>query len=327
LLPEVQYRVAHQIPRRWQHLAGINAALVHAHYAVDGVTALPLATWLGVPLVVTFHGSDISGTDEAAAKGSFTFRSFVRHKRQLIAQGARFVAVSRFIAERAVARGFPRDRITVHYIGVDTAVYRPSGEPKLRRQPVVVFVGRLVPAKGARDAIGAVARLPVGLRAELLVAGEGSERLALEKFARERRVPCRFLGRLSSDDARRLMQRADVVVVPSRRSQNGMEEGFGLAALEAQACGVPVVAYRTGGLGEAVEHGTTGLLVPEGAVDLLGRAIQTFLDDPALRLRMAGAARRRVCESFELRSQTAALEDIYDEVLLSATPAVQRLRQ
>jgi glycosyltransferase involved in cell wall biosynthesis len=99
---------------------------------------------------------------------------------------------------------------------------------------------------------------------------------------------------------------------------SGDAEGFGLVFVEAQACGVPVVSYRSGGVPEAVADGETGLLATERDIDGLADRLRTVLTDDDVWLRMSACGRRRTVEQFDLTRQTARLEDVYDGCRASA---------
>jgi glycosyltransferase involved in cell wall biosynthesis len=133
---------------------------------------------------------------------------------------------------------------------------------------------------------------------------------------------CEFVGALSADAVRDWMRRAAVMAAPSVVAANGDSEGLCLAVCEAQAMGIPVAGFR--GPGIAVVDGETGVLVPQRDAGALADALITLLRDEALAARMGAAGRARVERLFNLRRQTALLEDKYDEVLHSPKPRVLR---
>jgi colanic acid/amylovoran biosynthesis glycosyltransferase len=217
-------------------------------------------------------------------------------------------------------RGWPEEKIVVHYIGVDTAFFRP--DPAVTRDPVVLFVGRLIEKKGATHLITAMrdvqARVP---EAELVLIGHGSRRAQLERQASESGVRARFLGELPPEEVRGWMKRAQVLCAPSVTASNGDSEGLPTVIVEAQAMGLPVVASISAGIPEIVADGVTGFLGREGDVTALTAQLLTVLDDSALRERMGGAGRARVLAHFDLHRQTARLEALYDAARQSAMVA------
>ena len=111
--------------RAAEKLAALRPALIHAHFGPDGARILPVAEALSTPLIVTFHGYDALTTDEALTAQSGALRSYVRHKQQLVRKATLFLAVSDFIRQKLLARGFPTEKTRVHYIGVDTEFFTP----------------------------------------------------------------------------------------------------------------------------------------------------------------------------------------------------------
>jgi colanic acid/amylovoran biosynthesis glycosyltransferase len=296
----------------------LRPALLHAHTGVSGAHALPLSRRLGVPLVVTFHGYEATAADEELHRWRFRGRVFLRRRDAMKREGRLFIAVSEFIRGRMLERGWPEDRVVVHYIGVDATMFR--ADPVVAREPVVLFVGRLIRTKGVPHLIAAMrqvqARVP---DAELVIAGDGPRRAALEREAREAGVRARFLGAIPGEDVRRWMNRAHVFCAPSVTAPDGTVEALGLVALEAQAMGLPVAGFRSGGIPEAVADGQTGLLVPEGDSAALAARIEALFTDAVLWNRLSAAGARRVRERFDLERQTAALEDLYDHARGRAT--------
>ena len=298
-------------------LARLNPALVHAHFGPDGVTAMPLAHALGVPLVVTFHGFDATVSDAYALRSFPRHRIYILRREALMRAGARFLAVSHFIKGRLLAQGFPSERVVVHYTGVDLDLFH--GDPAAAREPVILFVGRMVEGKGGSHLLRAMhlvhARQPT---ARVVLIGDGPERGEWEQLARQTGVPAEFLGERPPDDVRRWLQRAAVLCVPSVTTASGSQEGFGMVFVEALACGVPVVSHRLGGIPEAVGEGVGGLLVPEGDAAGLAHALQRLLSVPDLRVALGRAGQSRVRALFDIRRQTERLEAVYRETAVAS---------
>jgi len=294
---------------------GIRPDLIHAHFGIDGVYAASLAAKLRVPLITTLHGFDVTRTDaDMLLAGRPALVNGVLFKRRLQAQGTLFICVSEFIQKAALMRGYPAEKLRLHYIGIDTKRLNPrthAGEDGL-----LLHVARLVQKKGTSDLLRAFARiLPEHPAARLVIVGDGPLRPALEAEARQLGIFERveFLGVLSNDEVLAWDARAAIKVVPSITAENGDQEGLGIVNLEAGALGVPVVAYDSGGIAEAIEDGQTGLLAREGDVDGLASHLSLLLSDPQLRLRMGSAARRYVEAKFDIGKQTGRLEALYDE--------------
>jgi glycosyltransferase involved in cell wall biosynthesis len=178
-----------------------------------------------------------------------------------------------------------------------------------------LFVGRLSNGKGCIDAANAAAVASREFPAiRFVVIGEGAERQSVAEFAAKAGLRCDMLGVRSRADVSMWMQRATLVLGPSKVNQ-GQREALGLAYVEAQACGTPVVGYRSGGVAEAVLHGVTGLLGKEGDQAELADHVLTLLRDDGLRERMGRAGRARVLQQFDIRVQSRRLEVLYEQVL------------
>jgi glycosyltransferase involved in cell wall biosynthesis len=111
-----------------------------------------------------------------------------------------------------------------------------------------------------------------------------------------------------------MMARAAVFCAPSKVASSGWAEAFGLVSLEAASAGMPVVAYQSGGVAEAVEAGVTGLLVAEGDVTELSERLGGLLTDPGLASSMGAAGQRRACRDFDIKRRSQLLEEVYDAV-------------
>lgn len=215
----------------------------------------------------------------------------------------------------ATVRRWPSERISVLPNGIDLAhleayTLDKGAARRLLRLPerasLVVSAGRLHPVKGLDLLLEALALLPP--EAQLAIAGAGPENAALQARAARPDLAGRvhFLGQLG--DIRPLMYAGDIYVQPSRR------EPFGLAAAEASACGLPVVASAVGGLHQIVRDEITGLLVPPEQPAALAAALARLLDDPALARRLGAAGRAYVRRTFDIEAVVERLDAIYAEL-------------
>ena len=289
-----------------RELRALGADLVHMHTGRSTWLG-GLAAWrAGIPAVTTRR------MDRRVKRGWRTgliYRSLVR----------RAVAISPQVAELLREGGVPEERILMIADAVDPARLRPA-VPRARTrgelgagddEVVLLTLSALVPRKGIDVLLDALHRLrdESGARRVLWIAGDGPERGALERRARELGLAdaVRFLGR--REDAPELLAACDVFVLPSRR------EGLGVASLEAMAAGRPVVASRVGGLGFSVVDERTGLLVPPDDAEALAAAVRRLSAERALRERLAQAGPERVAEGFLAEQMVAAHEQLYREVL------------
>ncbi|MET1110404.1 MAG: glycosyltransferase [Allosphingosinicella sp.] len=290
--------------------------LIHAHFGTDGLLALPLAERLGIPLVTTLHGFEVGRRRlSMLLSGRLSWIRYALLRRRLIERGDRFLAVSDAVRARAVAAGYPAERIFTLRNGVDTDFFSPA--PGTPDPGLILHVGRLVEKKGTRLLLYALRTVPQG---KLVIIGDGPERRSLEEQARRLGLAdrIRFLGRQPPDSVRDWMRRAWLLAVPSVTARDGDSEGLPTVICEAAATGLPVVASIHSGIPEAVAADETGLLVLEGDVDGLAQAISALLDNSRLRARMAPAARRFAEDRFCRRRQIDRLEAHYDALLACA---------
>lgn len=258
--------------------------LIHQHFATWCTSAASIASG-GVPLVTTVHGYDVL---LATRSPRSTLERWHQHNVRLAqSRSNRVLAVSNYLASRAVKAGFDSQRLEVHYQGVDTDFFTPATDaPNRGGVPEVVFVGAISRRKGTRDLIDASRALVSSHEHRLVIIGGGELDAELRaETASDNHIE--FAGSLDRAGVRARLQQATVMVLPTQEDR-GWREAAGLVLLEAQACGTPVVAYDSGGTSEMVDDGTSGILVKERDVNALGDAIGSIL-----RLGTAEAGRLR----------------------------------
>ncbi|MCR8641086.1 glycosyltransferase [Paenibacillus sp. N1-5-1-14] len=289
-------------------------AFIHAHYGFGGVLSLPIQRSLNIPLIVTFHGHDATAKDEADNE-YYTHRLYVRKRKILQERAALFLAVSDFIKSKMIAQGYPEHKIVTHYLGIDLDFFKP--DPTIPRKQLVLFVGRLVENKGGEYLIRAMEQVQQSSpETELIVIGEGDLREALEVQAEYSLTNYQFIGTQSQESVRAWLNQAKVLCVPSITIESGKSEGFGQVFIEANAMGVPVVSFATGGIPEAVEHGKTGYLLPERDWSGLAKHILLLIQSESLWQQFSEQGMKRVSAEFNLSIQKKKLEHIYDQFLI-----------
>lgn len=314
------YKTAGVVHPKWlEVLQRYKPALIHAHFGGDGGLAKPLSQRLSVPLVVTFHGYDATWDTPAwrtvRNQGDF-FRTLLLHRRDQVLKSAdQIIAVSQFIRNQLLHRGAAAEKIVVHYIGIDRQRFYPPADQQ-ERASIVLFVGRLVEKKGVAYLVQAMAAVQRQLPAvQLVIIGEGPLRSHLHSLTKQLSIRAQFLGKQPPDQVQQWMGRAQVFCGPSIIAQSGDAEGFGMVFAEAQAMGLPVASFATGGIPEAVIHGETGLLAPEKDIEQLAKNLIRLLKDAELRRRLALAGQAHVAAKFDLQKNTRQLESIYDRVI------------
>ena len=297
--------------------SGARYDLVHSHYWTSAGPGLRLAERLGVPHVFTGH--TVAAVKERAGGAP---EPDARKRAEADAMRRSDAVVTFTEDESASLRdlfGLAPDRTHAVPMGVDAALFRPRSRDGARAalgigdaERVVLFVGRIEPFKGVDVLLRALARQSSAQGVRLVVVG-GREGEPGVKWLRE---TARALGVSGMLDWRAAVPQrelpayyaaADVCAVPS------LHETFGLVALEAMACGVPVAASGAGGLRELVRHGETGLLCRPGDAAALAEALDAMLGDASLARRMgvAGASRARC---FTWDASAARLASVYEQV-------------
>lgn len=292
--------------------------VVHAHYAVPHATAAVLARDMvrgrAPAVVTTLHGTDVTlvGID----------RAYLRATQHAIERSDVVTAVSRHLAWQTAHELGVEKPVRVIPNMVDVERFAPGGDPDLRlryahpEERLLVHVSNFRPVKRVEDVIRTFAAMDPAITARLLMIGDGPERPRAVEAAHELGVAGRvaFLG--SFPRVEDLLAVADLFLLPSS------QEAFGLAALEAMASGVPVVASRAGGLPEVVEDGVSGLLCEVGDVEGMAAAADRLLSDAAMHERFAAAARARAVDVFAPDRVLPAYAGAYEEAVASiASPS------
>jgi len=306
-----RFRVTGRSPRVERFLRANDVSVVHAHFGSEAVSIWRQCRHLGIPLVVTLHGHDITAGPKTPGFEGWRYR---RRLRRMFAYASAIVAVSEFIRGQALLYGAPASKTVVRYIGIPTRDQRVrDAEPKWD----IAFVGRLSEKKGVSDLLQALVLLgEMGRAARVVIVGSGPLKPELRAFSKAHRLNVEFLGHQNSAGVRSVLAASRFFVAPSQLAPSGDAEGFGLVFLEAALAGLAVVAYRHGGVPEAVADGTTGLLCEEKNVDSLAEAIALFLSDVQRTEHFGTAGSQRVLDHFDVTSRTAELEQIYTSVCL-----------
>ena len=303
-----------------EHLGRRPVDAIHAHYWLSGMAGHQLKHRFGVPLAVTFHtlGRVKTSTGDAEPRHRGNAEQHV-----IDCADAVFTSGDAEASQLRSLYDVPPERVHVLTPGVDRAMFAPGQRHAARAAaglppgPVLLFVGRLQPLKGAELAVETLAATraagPAGADAQLVIVGgpsgsEGQATLArLRDMADDLAVAdhVRFVRPLPHHLLSTYYRAADVCLVPSR------SESFGLVALEAAACGTPVVASDVGGLRDNVVEGATGFLVASRDSDAFARRVIEILEDPLLALRLGDAGSRRA-EHYSWRASAASALKVFD---------------
>jgi colanic acid/amylovoran biosynthesis glycosyltransferase len=279
--------------------------LVHAHFGKGGFYCLPIAQQLKLPLVVTFHGSDITQKDK--------FSYSAKHRHLVFKRADKIIAVSKFIEKKLIERGCSAEKIVQLYTGIDSNFFTTSSQES--ETPSLMFLGRLIKQKGCHLLIEAMAKVTAAIpNVELVIVGDGIERSALEIQA-ETFTNIKFVGEKNSTDVKHYLDHAWIMCAPSIIRKRGNEEGLGSVFLEAQAMQTPVVSFNTGGVSEAVLANKTGIIIDEINSDALASALIELLKNHQMRQKFKVAGREHVVNNFNVFKQSSKLATLYQETI------------
>ncbi len=292
--------------------------LFHVHYAIPHATSALLAKQIlkekAPKLITTLHGTDITLVGNQ--------RSYLPITRYSIEQSDRVTVPSRYLQDATIKllRVAPSTRIDIIPNFVDTDKFVPAERCERKKLPkslglcnktekLITHVSNFRPVKRVHDVVRVFAEVVKTADCQLALIGDGPERASVEELARELGVYDRicFLGKQESFVE--ILQYSDVFLLPSET------ESFGLAALEALSCGVPVVATNVGGLPEVVRDGENGFLCPPGDIQAMSTRIAQLFAQPTLHAQMSRTARQIAVESFSAEKLNDRYENEYYQVL------------
>lgn len=291
-----------------------NLDLLHVHYAIPHSISAILAresikSHRRLPVITTLHGTDITlvGAD----------RSYLPITKYALEQSDGVTAISNYLKEATIEH-FAFDRIEVIPNFVSPDEYKPKIDCDLREyltpdgSPVLVHVSNFRPVKRPVDCVEIFARVLKKTKARLVMVGDGSERTNCIHRARCLGIAdqCVFVGKQA-----RIVDylcASDILLLPSE------QESFGLAALEAMACELPIIASRVGGLPEVVDDGETGFLSPVGDVDKMAEDAVRLLTDKKLRRQMGRGARESAISRYSTDKIIPQYIEFYERIIQSA---------
>jgi N-acetyl-alpha-D-glucosaminyl L-malate synthase BshA len=288
--------------------------VLHAHYAIPHATSAVLAKQIlgkdgeGVKIVTTLHGTDITlvGLEPS-------FEPLMKYS---IEASDAVTAVSEYLRNETIMNYSVEKDIEVIPNFVDTDIFRPVDSRNLRRllapngEKILVHISNFREVKRVRDAVRAFKLvLDRGIKAKFLFVGDGPDRSECQALARDLGIwqQTRFLGKQSELSS--ILSASDIFLIPSGN------ESFGLSALEAMACRVPVISSDAGGLPELNIDGETGYVLKIGDIEGIADRMMTLLTDESVHARMAEGAFRRATTEFTKQRLVPHYEAIYERAV------------
>lgn len=278
------------------HLTKQNVTRLHNHFGNASATVAMLAGQLAdIPFSYTVHGPT----------EFYSPKTLALHQKTAAAD---FVAcISHFCRSQAMNFSHPDhwSKLRIIHCGILPDQYDTSKIPHEGLR--LLFVGRLSHVKGVRVLIDALKEIrKTNPEVTLTLIGDGDDRPDLEKSAQHLGEAVTFLGYKSQSEVAEALREADALVLPS------FAEGLPVVLMEALASSTPVICTQLAGVGELVEDGVSGFLVPPGDSLTLADRIRTIAEDPELRTAMGRAGRKKVTEEFDVRQEAARMASVFD---------------
>ena len=290
--------------------------MIHAHYAIPHATSAYIAKQIlndeHLRIITTLHGTDITliGLEP----------SFLSVMKFSIEKSDGVTAVSRFLKEKTITNYGINKEIEVIPNFVDTELFKRMADTNLRKtiapngEKILIHISNFRIVKRVTDVIRIFNLVLKKIPSKLVLVGDGPDRSNCENLCRELQLGdnVKFLGKQA--ELVELLSAADLFLMPSQ------SESFGLSALEAMACEVPVISSSVGGLPELVVHGETGYIAEIGDVERMAKYATELLSNNTRREMFAKAGRKRAVENFDIDQIVGVYERHYERIL-NTTPS------
>ena len=286
--------------------------LLHVHYAIPHATSGYLAKQMlkgkrDIKIITTLHGTDITlvGLEP----------SFLPLVKFSIEESDGVTAVSRFLKEKTITNYTINKDIEVIPNFIDTDVYKPSPDGSFREhlapkgEKILVHTSNFRQVKRVTDTIKIFEKVVKEIPSKLILVGDGPDRSECERLCRQLNLcdSVKFLGK--QDGLVEILNAADVFLIPSQ------SESFGLAALEAMSCGIPVVSSSVGGLPELIRHNETGFIAEIGDISRMSKYVIDLLTNERKYKLFSQNSRKRAVEVFDKSNVVPMYEDLYNKIL------------
>jgi glycosyltransferase involved in cell wall biosynthesis len=312
---DVLYKMGFILPSMISFLKSHDFKLIHSHFGQNGHASVELASRLKIPHVTTFHGLDITLNSVSPKHHGRLLKRFHDNFEKLQTRGDLFIAVSNFIRDKLIEKGFSKDKIVTNYIGIDTKYFKPPANDS-KREKVIICVARHVEYKGICYLIDAMAKInAIYPEWKLLLIGDGILTESLKLRAMNSNINVEFAGRLAPSQIRQELSTAKIYCQPSIRLENGHEEALALTIVEAQAMGLPAVVFNTGGMPEAINPNKSGFVVEEKNVAELADRILILIENDNVWNEFSKAAVIYANTNHCFFEQIVKLENLYNDLI------------
>lgn len=282
-------------------------SLIHAHFGYDAVKLIQPAKKHGIPLLISFYGTDVS-----RLPSEFGWK---RRYRRLASTGSHFIAASKFMKSQLVELGFPKEKVSIVRFGVDleASIFNKAPLPANK----IMMVGRMVEKKGFEYGIKAIAKLSKkGITPEINIYGYGPRMRMLKELTNKLHLngQVQFHGYQPIEIILQAHQDHSLLLAPSVTAKDGDMEGLPNTILEAMAKGTPVIATKHAAIPEVIEDGVTGFLVDERDVNALATVLEKIIGGEYNLNEIRAKARKIVEEKYEINRMVNEVENIYDQI-------------
>lgn len=291
----------------------INTPVFHVHFAtaLQPILYLKKIGFLKSKVIVTFHGYDAHYLPEKSILQEMVtdYKMYVNS----------VTTNSQFLKNSLIDKGFFKKQINVVPIGIDTDFFKIEGEKQKRppNEPLkLISVGRLISIKGQEFAIKVVQLLiEKKCKVNLTIVGQGPDENRLKKLVKdlEMNAYVSFLGKKSQIEIKKILSKHDVFLMTSTKDTDGRSEAFGVVSLEAQAMGLPIVAFNSGGVPETLTPDKTGFVVKDKNVEAFAKAVQAVYDDIFLYEKLSDDAIYSVQKKFDIKIMAKQYQMLYEK--------------
>lgn len=271
---------------------------------IDGLKKIG---FLNSKIVVSYHGHDL----HFPINNLIPNNGYYRH----LFEVADFLICNTIFLQRKLAElGAPTEKIRIIPVAVDTNYFKPGESKGISSSIKIITVGRVDELKGQEYGVAVVNKMfKKGFQLEYFIAGSGPNEYKLKEMVERLQLvkAIHFSGEVKQEEVLRLLQESDIFLMTSIRNSFGMEESQGLVTAEAQACGLPVVAFNSGGIKYTIKNGETGFLCEERDIECLASKIEELILDEELRKKMSDNAVQFIEENYSENSVLEKWRKIY----------------
>lgn len=288
-----------------------NVQLIHAHFGDVGYNYLGLSQSLGIPLITTFYGYDLSRND--------MIDNYKQAYKNLFSDGSLFLVEGPNMKEKLLSLGCPEEKIEIQRIAIDLEKYELKNITYNNNRPIrILFVGRFVEKKGLEYALKSLSKLIGKFKFQFRIIGSGPLEANLHKLAIklgfEKEIA--WLGVQPHERVIEELQKCDILIQPSITAKNSETEGGApTIVIEAQACGIPVVSTTHADIPYVTKQNDSALLSPEADVKSLTKSILYLFKNPKIWPNMGKIGREYVEEFHDIKKEVEKLESIYEKLI------------